>query len=104
MDVEKSSSSALHYEAESPTTDLGHLGNEEDHRIGRWAAIKRQPQAFLWCIFSVWTVLLVSFENQASGIVLGVPEFRKDFGSEFNGNYVLPANWQSAFNGAPVAS
>lgn len=103
MDSEKNVT-VLHQESDEPTSDLGHLANEEDHHTSKWKAIKQNPQAFLWCLFSVWTVLLVSFENQASGIVLGVPEFRKDFGSEYNGNYVLPANWQSAFNGAPVAS
>lgn len=41
---------------------------------------------------------------QASGIILGIPEFRKDFGYLFDGNYVLPANWQSAFSGAPSAA
>lgn len=57
----------------------------------------------------VWVVLLVSFENQAAGNVIGIPEFRKDFGYKFTGpdgevSYVLDAKWQSAFQGAPVAS
>jgi SP family general alpha glucoside:H+ symporter-like MFS transporter len=29
---------------------------------------------------------------------------RKDFGYKFGDVYVLPANWQGAFNGGPVAS
>jgi len=45
-----------------------------------------------------------SHTMQASGIILGIPEFRKDFGYFFDGNYVLPANWQSAFSGAPSAA
>lgn len=58
----------------------------------------------LWCLYAVWCVLLVSFENQASGNILGIPRFREDFGTAFEGGYVLPAEWQAAFSGAPVAS
>lgn len=83
---------------------LAHLTVAEDHKVTKLQAIKQNPWAFLWCLYAVWTVLLVSFENQASGNILGIPEFRKDFGSYFDGNYVLSAKWQSAFSGAPVAS
>ncbi|EON95830.1 putative mfs hexose transporter protein [Phaeoacremonium minimum UCRPA7] len=37
-------------------------------------------------------------------MVLSIPEFRKDFGREYAGNYVLDADWQSAFSGGPIAS
>lgn len=84
--------------------DLGHLANQEEHELGKLESIKKYPLAFFWSLFAVWCVLLVSFENQASGNIIGIPEFRKDFGSEFEGNYVLDAKWQSAFQGAPVAS
>lgn len=84
--------------------DAGHLMNQEDHEKSKWQAIKSQPWAFAWCLFGVWLSLLVSFENQAAGIVIGIPQFRKDFGSFYEGNYVLPAKWQSAFSGAPVAA
>ncbi|EHK21661.1 uncharacterized protein TRIVIDRAFT_52961 [Trichoderma virens Gv29-8] len=83
---------------------LASLTNREDHQDGKWRAIMKNPWAFLWCLYAVWTVLLVSFENQASGNILGIPQFRKDFGTLYNGNYVLSARWQSAFSGAPVAS
>jgi SP family general alpha glucoside:H+ symporter-like MFS transporter len=90
---------------ENPTSsDLAHIANQEDHEITKWAAIKQNPKAFGWCLFAVWTTLLVSFENQASGIVISIPAFRKDFGSFYEGDYVLDAKWQSAFSGAPVAS
>ena len=83
---------------------LAHLANREDHEIGKWRAIRQNPRAFLWCLYAVWTVLCVSFENQASGTVMGIPEFRKDFGFYYNGDYVLSTQWQGAFSGAPVAS
>ncbi|KAL2857060.1 hypothetical protein BJY01DRAFT_242463 [Aspergillus pseudoustus] len=39
------------------------------------------------CLSSVWCILLVSFENQASGNVTGISEFRKDFGYYFEGDW-----------------
>ncbi|KAJ5293792.1 hypothetical protein N7508_008613 [Penicillium antarcticum] len=90
---------------EKPSTDqvehadnqhLGHLSNQEDHGLGKWQSLKKYP----------WTFACAStpFENQASGNVTGIPKFRKDFGHFYEGDWVLEAKWQSAFNGAPVAS
>ncbi|KEF59179.1 uncharacterized protein A1O9_04023 [Exophiala aquamarina CBS 119918] len=104
MDPEKSSDIITHEEEHSHNEQLAHLANAEDHDASKWQAIRRNPWAFGWCLYAVWTVLLVSFENQAAGNILGIPEFRKDFGSFYDGNWVLSAKWQSAFNGAPIAS
>lgn len=91
-------------ESAEQVEQLGHLANAEDHGLSKLQAIRRHPWAFAWCMYAVWTVLLVSFENQASGNILGIPEFRKDFGYFYQGNWVLSTKWQSAFSGAPIAS
>lgn len=78
--------------------------DQGDREATKWQTIRRNPRVFLWCLYSVWAVLLVSYENQASGVVISIPQFRKDFGSFFDGDYVLSAQWQAAFSGAPVAS
>ncbi|KAI1848052.1 hypothetical protein JX266_006165 [Neoarthrinium moseri] len=85
-------------------TDLANLANLEEHEVGKWASLKKYPLACFWCMYAVWCVLLVSFENQAAGSVISIPEFRKDFGYNYQGEWTLPASWQSAFSGAPVAS
>lgn len=100
---DKSENNARHHE-DVLEQHSARLAGQEDREATKWQAIKRNPWAFAWCLYSVWTVLLVSYENQASGIVISIPEFRKDFGSPFNGNFVLSAKWQAAFSGAPVAS
>ncbi|KAH8822024.1 putative maltose permease [Xylogone sp. PMI_703] len=102
MDMEKDATVPIHQE-EAPLQVINQLNNE-DHQMPKWEAVERNPQAFWWSIYAVWTILLVSFDNQASGIVFGIPQFRKDFGYYFNGNYVLDAKWQSAFSGTPLAS
>ncbi|KAF4123885.1 Sugar (and other) transporter [Geosmithia morbida] len=89
---------------DQPQATAVRLLDQADHSTTKWQAIKANPKAFCWCLYAVWTVLLVSFENQASGIVISIPRFRKDFGDAFEGDYVVPAKWQSAFSGAPVAS
>jgi SP family general alpha glucoside:H+ symporter-like MFS transporter len=103
MDGEKIKTST-HEEEQSTTAEQAHLANQEDHEASKWQAIRRNPWAFAWCLFAVWVTLLVSYENQAAGTVLGIPQFRKDFGSYYQGNYVLAAKWQAAFSGAPVAT
>ncbi|OQV06969.1 hypothetical protein CLAIMM_11465 [Cladophialophora immunda] len=103
MDAEKVDRITVHAEG-ALDEQLGHLANQEDHETSKLQAIKRNPWACAWCVFAVWTVLLVSFENQASGNVLGIPQFRKDFGYFYKGDYALSTKWQSAFGGAPVAS
>ena len=84
--------------------NLARLANQEEHELGKLRSIREYPLATLWSLYAVWCVLLVSFENQAAGNIIGVPEFRKDFGYAYDGGWVLHADWQSAFQGAPVAS
>lgn len=38
------------------------------------------------------------FDAQINGAMISVPAFRRDFGYVFDGEYVLPASWQTAFN------
>lgn len=84
--------------------NLASLANEEEHETGKLACIRKYPFACAWCFYSVFVILLSSFENQASGIILGIPRFRQDFGSRYGDEYVINAEWQAAFQGAPVAS
>ncbi|KAH8647746.1 general substrate transporter [Xylariales sp. PMI_506] len=89
---------------EGTADHLGHLGNQEEHELGVIDSFRRYPAACAWALFTVWTILLVSFENQASGNILSIPAFREDFGYLYEGSYVLYANWQSAFSGGALAS
>lgn len=102
MDTEKSATTT-HHEAGEVDSQLGHLGNAEDHETSKFGAIRKYPMAFAWSMYSVWVVLLVSFENQASGTVLGIPEFRKDFGDYVDNTYVINSVWQGAITGVPYA-
>jgi len=89
-----------------PNDALGHAADQEDHDLGVWASVRKYPWACGWCIYAIWCVILLSFDVQAAGAVVGIPQFRKDFGHPYGDGtkYVLPVKWQSAFNAAPVAS
>jgi MFS transporter, SP family, general alpha glucoside:H+ symporter len=84
--------------------ELNDIANSEEHELGFFATIRKRPKLFAWCLWAVFTCLNVSFENQAAGIVLSIPEFRKDFGHYYEGDYELYTNWQSAFYGGPLAA
>lgn len=101
MDAEKNK---VQHDDGSETFETAHLANEQDHLDSKWQAIKRNPLTFAWCLYGVFVTLLVSYENQAAGTVLSIPQFRKDFGYYYDGNYVIDATWQAAFSGAPTAA
>ncbi|KAL3466523.1 general substrate transporter [Aspergillus heterothallicus] len=75
-----------------------------DTELGIIGTMRQHPKQILWCLFAVWTCLLVSFESQAAGMVLAIPRFRQDFGRPFEGSYVLDTQWQSAFYAGPIAA
>lgn len=69
----------------------------------RWQCCKRYPKTVGWIAVMTWIMIVVGFDNQAGGSVLSVPEFRKQFGLIFDGQYILSARWQSAIQGGPTA-
>lgn len=85
---------------------LGCLADQEDHDTGVLESLRKYPWASAWCLYASLCTVLVGFDLQAGGSVIGIPQFRKDFGYAYGDgdDYVLPAEWQSAFNGAPIAS
>jgi hypothetical protein len=54
----------------------GHIANQEDHDITAIQALKKYPHTVLWCSYAIWLLVLNSFENQAGGSALGIPQFR----------------------------
>lgn len=44
------------------------------------------------------------FDGLAGGIVVSITEFRRDFGTPYDGDYVVDANWQLGFQAATIFS
>lgn len=54
----------------------GRIANQEDHEITAIQALRKNPRTVLWCSYAIWLLVLNSFENQAGGSALGIPQFR----------------------------
>ena len=78
--------------------------NLEEQQIGVIEAIKKSPWAIVWCLYAMWCIVLANFQSMAGSSVIGIPQFRKDFGREYNGEFVLDGGWQSAIDGVPRAA
>ncbi|KAL2852235.1 general substrate transporter [Aspergillus pseudodeflectus] len=83
--------------------DIGYLVNQELHEETVWQAFSRYPKRSFWLIYAVWVLVISGFDNSASSTVISIPRFRMDYGSAYDGNYVLPARWQAAFSGGPAS-
>jgi MFS transporter, SP family, general alpha glucoside:H+ symporter len=59
--------------------------------------------AICWCFLFSLGVVMAGFDPQLIGALVAIPSFQRSFGEPFKGGYVVPAQWQSAFNlGVPV--
>ena len=92
-----------HYEHGSSET-AAHLAHQQETEETPISAFRNNKTSCAWIAYAVWILIACSFDNQASGSILAIPQFRKDFGFAFGGDYVLPAKWLSAYNGGPAAA
>lgn len=75
-----------------------------EHGYTKWDAFRLYPRAVMYIAIIIWAMITVGFENQAAGIVVSIPTFRRDFGYLYEGLYVLESKWQSAITGGPMAA
>ncbi|KAK9455958.1 general substrate transporter [Dipodascopsis uninucleata] len=78
--------------------------DQSDHEETILEVLRRYPIACISIFVLLWGQVLVGYDTQAGGLVIGIPEFRKDFGYLYQGSYVLYGKWQSAFSGGPLAA
>jgi len=83
---------------------LAHLSAQNDHDQTVSEALLASPWTIVWLCYGIWIIVCCSFDGNAGSIVVGIPKFREDFGYRYQGNWILPADWQSAFSGGPAAT
>ncbi|KAH8172507.1 sugar transporter domain-containing protein [Sarocladium implicatum] len=75
---------------------------QADHNLEHETTVKQvfrnHPQMVWWCFYWAMASVGWGFDAQVNGGMLAVRSFRRDFGYYFQGEPVLPAPWQSAFN------
>lgn len=72
------------------------------HSLTRKEAIKEHWKSIAWCLYMFFTCVMYGFDSLAGGVVVGIVEFRKDFGHPFAGDYVIDADWQLGFQAATL--
>ncbi|KAI9815477.1 MAG: hypothetical protein M1827_002611 [Pycnora praestabilis] len=74
-----------------------------EHSLTVKGAFRLYAPAIGWSFLFSLGVIMAGFDPQLVGTLVAIPTFQKDFGTEYDGSYVVEAKWQSAFNlGVPV--
>ncbi|OAQ76884.1 MFS maltose permease MalP [Purpureocillium lilacinum] len=66
-------------------------------------ALRLYPKAIGWSAFVSMGVIMLAFDPQLIGNLYATPQFQRDFGYEFEGEYVIDASWQTGLSmGNPI--
>ncbi|EAU37867.1 conserved hypothetical protein [Aspergillus terreus NIH2624] len=71
---------------------------EYEHSLGFWEAMRLYWPAVMWSIYINLATILKGMDGGIVGSLVGLQPFKRTFGYEYQGNYVIPARWISAFN------
>ncbi|VTT83770.1 unnamed protein product [Fusarium fujikuroi] len=67
---------------------------QAEHELTLKQCFQKHPAIVWWCFY--WSIAAVGW--QINGAMISVAAFRRDFGYVENGEAILPADWQTAFN------
>ncbi|KAH8777215.1 major facilitator superfamily domain-containing protein [Hyaloscypha finlandica] len=72
-------------------------GENREHEMGVWEAVKSHPCACLWAFIMCFTMVMESFDMFLSGNFVALPAFQKRYGVQVEGSgWTIPTRWQSA--------
>ncbi|KAF6806627.1 maltose permease [Colletotrichum sojae] len=86
------------------TSSLAARFEHRQHTLTKMEAIKENKWPLLWCLYMFFLCITWGFDGMAGGIVVSITEFRKDFGTPYEGDYVVGAIWQLGFQAATIFS
>ncbi|THX53846.1 putative maltose permease [Aureobasidium pullulans] len=72
--------------------------DELEHQLTVAYVVKHHKTLIWWTFYWAMCAVGWGFDAQVNGAMISVPAFRRDFGYIFEGEAVLPARWQTAFN------
>ncbi|KAF2813059.1 sugar transporter [Mytilinidion resinicola] len=76
---------------------------EAEHQLDFLGALKLYPKAIGWSVFFSLGVIMLAFDPQLLGNFYAMPAFQKDFGYQYNGEYIISAPWQTGLSmGNPI--
>ncbi|KAF4458226.1 maltose permease [Fusarium albosuccineum] len=81
-----------------PKSDVVNAERQAEHDMTLKQVLRQHPALVWWCFY--WSIAAIGwgFDAQINGAMISVASFRRDFGYVENGEAILPADWQSAFN------
>lgn len=79
------------------------LAIEAEHNLSFTEACRLYPAAIGWSVFVSLGVIMLAFDPQLLGNLYATPQFCRDFGYLYNGDYIISAAWQTGLSmGNPV--
>ncbi|RFU23972.1 hypothetical protein B7463_g12368, partial [Scytalidium lignicola] len=96
-EVKRESDAVVHDEALSKINDAA-VAAAEEHSMSIMDVLRNNKRIVWWCFFFSMSACGWGFDAQVNGAMISVPSFRLKFGFLLDGNPVLAARWQSAFN------
>lgn len=93
-----------HHVDESGGEIIGRAVQQQDKSRTWWQTLRRDPKLLFWVGVMLWTLIVRGFENQASGTVISIPVFKKQFGVLQDGQYFIDTRWQSALSGGATGA
>lgn len=71
---------------------------ETEHSLTFCSALKSYYPAVLWVLVVNLATLCQGLDGQVIGALVGIEPFKRHFGVEFQGEYIIEAQWLGAFN------
>lgn len=94
-----------HVELDEGSNQLhGRAIQQQEHNRGYLETLRKDPWLLFWIGVMLWTLIVRGFENQSSGSVISIPDFKKRFGRLEDGEYFIETEWQSALSGGSNAA
>lgn len=81
----------------------GRAIQQQEHERTYWQTLRKDPKLLGWIGLMLWMLIIRGFENQASGAVISITQFKRRFGVLQDGEYYIDTRWQSAISGGPQA-
>ncbi|KAL2678381.1 hypothetical protein Neosp_009127 [[Neocosmospora] mangrovei] len=70
------------------------------HNLTKIQAIKENKWPLIWCMYMFFLCITWGYDGLAGAIVISIAQFRRDYGTPYNGDWVIDANWQLGFQAA----
>ncbi|OOF91470.1 hypothetical protein ASPCADRAFT_518674 [Aspergillus carbonarius ITEM 5010] len=95
---EKQHTVALALPAGAGEAELSQQFVQEEHALGFWQAMGRHWPAVAWVSFMNLATILKGIDGGIVKGLVGLDVFKKTYGYNYHGSYILAAQWISAFN------